>query len=67
MKVTTILVSHNGARWLPAVLAGIQSQHRAADQVLVVDTGSTDDTLARLESTPYQVLSVDAATTYPMA
>lgn len=45
MTVTALLVSHDGARWLPAVLAGLDSQRRRPDQVLAVDTGSTDESL----------------------
>lgn len=42
MTVTALLVSHDGARWLPAVLAGLAGQQVAPDRVLAVDTGSTD-------------------------
>ncbi|KQY56477.1 glycosyltransferase family 2 protein [Nocardioides sp. Root140] len=45
MTVTALLVSHDGARWLPAVLAGLDDQQRRPDHVLAVDTGSTDDSL----------------------
>src|SRR4051812_26029329 len=41
--VTALLVSHDGARWLPAVLDGMAAQTRAPDRVLAVDTGSQDD------------------------
>jgi GT2 family glycosyltransferase len=40
--VTALLVSHDGARWLPAVLDGIAGQSRAPDRVVAVDTGSSD-------------------------
>ncbi|HEX6874473.1 MAG TPA: glycosyltransferase [Nocardioidaceae bacterium] len=42
MRVTALLVSHNGARWLPAVLDGLIAQTRHPDQVVAVDTGSSD-------------------------
>ncbi|HET6627742.1 MAG TPA: glycosyltransferase family 2 protein [Nocardioidaceae bacterium] len=42
MTVTALLVSHDGARWLPAVLDGLKAQTRAPDRVVAVDTGSTD-------------------------
>ncbi|NUS49587.1 MAG: glycosyltransferase family 2 protein, partial [Nocardioidaceae bacterium] len=41
--VTALLVSHEGSRWLPAVLDGLQSQTRPVDRVVAVDTGSKDD------------------------
>ncbi|HSV38776.1 MAG TPA: glycosyltransferase family 2 protein [Nocardioidaceae bacterium] len=43
MKVTALLVSHDGARWLPAVLDGIESQTRPVDAVVAVDTSSSDN------------------------
>lgn len=42
--VTALLVSHDGARWLPAVLDGIAAQTRGPDRLVAVDTGSTDAT-----------------------
>lgn len=40
--VTTILVVHDGARWLGETLAGVQGQRRRPDRLLAVDTGSVD-------------------------
>jgi GT2 family glycosyltransferase len=42
VKVTALLVSHDGARWLPPVLDGLARQTRRPDQVVAVDTGSGD-------------------------
>ncbi|MSO33047.1 MAG: glycosyltransferase [Candidatus Nanopelagicaceae bacterium] len=42
LTVTAILVTHDGARWLPEVVAAISSQTRPANQVVVADTGSLD-------------------------
>ncbi len=41
-KVTALLVSHDGARWLPAVLDAIGAQTRRPDRCVAVDTGSAD-------------------------
>ncbi|HET7734729.1 MAG TPA: glycosyltransferase family 2 protein [Nocardioidaceae bacterium] len=41
-RVTALLVSHDGARWLPAVLDGVTSQTRPVDAFLAVDTASSD-------------------------
>jgi len=49
VKVTALLVSHNGDRWLPAVLAGLERSTRLPDEVVAVDTGSTDGSAALLE------------------
>jgi len=45
--VTAIIVSHNGALWLPEVVASLAKQRREVDQMIAVDTGS-EDTSARL-------------------
>ncbi|MFI6207183.1 glycosyltransferase [Streptomyces sp. NPDC051041] len=41
--VTAVLVSHDGARWLPDALAGLLGQERPAQYVVAADTGSADD------------------------
>ena len=48
--VTAVLVSHNGAVWLPAVLTTLAGQTRAPDAVVGVDTGSTDASASLLRS-----------------
>ncbi|MFF4171011.1 glycosyltransferase family 2 protein [Streptomyces sp. NPDC001744] len=45
--VTAVLVTHDGARWLPDALAGLLAQERPAQNVIAADTGSADDS-ARL-------------------
>jgi hypothetical protein len=40
--VTAILVSHDGFRWLPHVLDSLAGQRRMPDDLIAVDTGSTD-------------------------
>ncbi|MEU5720027.1 glycosyltransferase [Streptomyces sp. NPDC020403] len=45
--VTAVLVSHDGARWLPDVLTGLLGQERPVQNVVAADTGSADDS-ARL-------------------
>ncbi|MFK0255817.1 glycosyltransferase family 2 protein [Streptomyces sp. NPDC090445] len=47
--VTAVLVSHDGARWLPRTLAGLLGQERPAQNHVAADTGSADDS-ARLLS-----------------
>jgi GT2 family glycosyltransferase len=43
-RVSAILVSHDGARWLPRTLAAVDAQRRPVDRLVVVDTGSDDAT-----------------------
>ncbi|CAM3893127.1 glycosyltransferase [Nocardioides zeicaulis] len=73
MSVTALLVSHDGARWLPAVLAGLTGQTLPVDRVAVVDTTSRDGSvdLVREALTPLgERLVVDVvpgSTSYPAA
>lgn len=48
-RVTAVVVSHDGARWLPDVLAALARQTRTPQRVVGVDTGSTDGSRAILE------------------
>lgn len=65
MKVTALLVSHNGARWLPAVLAGLGASTRKVDAIVAVDTGSTDDSVAIVErAIGAPVINLDPRTPY---
>ncbi|MFF9854297.1 glycosyltransferase family 2 protein [Streptomyces litmocidini] len=41
--VTAVLVTHDGARWLPDALAGLLAQERPVQNVVAADTGSADD------------------------
>lgn len=40
--VAVVLVTHDGAAWLPTVVAGLAAQTVRPDRVVVVDTGSKD-------------------------
>jgi len=41
-RVVAVLVTHNGARWLPPAIATIDRMNRRPDLVVAVDTGSDD-------------------------
>ena len=43
--VTTVLVCHNGARWLPAVLAQLAGATRPPEVIVGIDAQSTDTSL----------------------
>jgi GT2 family glycosyltransferase len=47
--VTAVVVSHDGAVWLPAVLTTLAQQTRPPDAGVGVDTGSVDESAAMLE------------------
>ena len=44
--VSVIIPCHNAAPWLAATLASVQAQTWPAIETIVVDDGSTDDSLA---------------------
>ena len=48
--VTAVVVTHDGATWLPQVIAAIGSQNRKVDRIVAVDTGSRDNSLKLLKS-----------------
>lgn len=71
-SVVAVLVTHDGATWLPAVLEGLRGQTTPVDAVVAVDTGSRDDSAELVRSTltghvPTVVLEADATTSYPQA
>ena len=42
-SVAALIVSHDGARWLPAVIEGLGEQRAPVDAVVAVDTTSRDE------------------------
>ena len=48
-RVTAILVVHDGATWLPEVVASLASQTRPIDFTIAVDTGSDDESAKLLK------------------
>lgn len=48
-SVALLLVSHDGARWLPTVIEGIRGQRVPVDRVVAIDTGSKDESADLLE------------------
>ena len=61
MKVTALLISHNGARWLPAVLAGLEQSTVLPHEIVSVDTGSVDQSPALIRD----ALGIDPITLPP--
>ena len=57
--VTAILVSHNGATWLPELIAALSSQTRPMDRMIAVDTGSTDNSVLMLTNSGLTVIRTD--------
>ena len=61
-RVSAILVVHDGTTWLPEVVASIASQSRNVDQILAVDTGSTDGSAKLLKGARIPVATLDRTT-----
>ena len=57
--VTAILVSHDGATWLPEAIAAISAQSRQIDHIVAVDTGSIDNSVKMLTSAGLTVIKTD--------
>lgn len=65
--VAALLVSHDGTRWLPAVIEGLTSQRVPAAEVVAVDTGSKDGSADLLEQAFGEVVRASGATSFPAA
>ncbi len=61
-----LLVTHDGARWLPGVVEGIAEQGSAVGAVVAVDTGSKDDSRDLLPA-HYDLVEATSATAFPAA
>ena len=57
--VTAIIVTHDGAAWLPEVIASLSSQTHRIDRIIAVDTGSTDASPKLLRSAGITFISAD--------
>ena len=66
-RVTAVLVSHNGAVWLPEVVAALTSQTRPIDLIAAVDTGSQDASTKLLKSARIPFISADVETGFGAA
>jgi GT2 family glycosyltransferase len=57
--VTAIIVSHDGATWLPEVIAALSSQTRKVDRAIAIDTGSFDSSPKLLQGAGIPVVITD--------
>ncbi len=65
--VTALLVSHDGARWLPAVLDAVAAQTRPPSRLVAVDTGSTDGSVELVRDRVEQLHELPVRTGYGAA
>ena len=59
IRVCAILVVHDGATWLPEVVAALASQTRTVDRTIAIDTGSQDSSTKLLSGARIQFISID--------
>jgi GT2 family glycosyltransferase len=67
--VAVVLVAHDGARWLPTVLAGLAAQIAPVGHTVAVDTGSRDDSASLLAEAfgAECVVTMPGSTSFPAA
>ena len=58
-QVTAILVVHDGATWLPQVVAAVASQTRTPNRTIAVDTGSVDGSTKLLNGARIKNISIN--------
>ena len=66
-RITALLVVHDGATWLPEVVASITSQTRSTDQILAIDTGSLDASAKLLKGARIPTVTLDRTTSFGQA
>ncbi len=66
-SVAALIVSHDGARWLPAVIEGLGEQRAPVDAVVAVDTTSRDDSTELLRQAFGSVVEAHGSTSFPDA
>lgn len=66
-RVSAILVVHDGATWLPEVVASLASQTRAIDHLVAVDTGSLDSSTKLLKGARIPIISLPRETGFGAA
>ena len=65
--VTAILVSHDGATWLPEVVASLAKQRHEIDQLIAIDTGSKDESLRLIRNAGIQAITAPRDTGFGAA
>jgi GT2 family glycosyltransferase len=67
VRTAVVVPNWNGRRWLPGLLASLDAQTRAPDEVLVVDNGSSDGSVAWLRERAVPVLELGRNTGFAHA
>jgi GT2 family glycosyltransferase len=67
LRVAVVVPNWNGRRWLPGLLDSIDGQTRAPDEVVVVDNGSADGSLAWLRERGVRTIALGRNTGFAFA
>src|SRR6266404_1501311 len=60
MRISVIMPCHNASRWIAAALRSMSKQTQSAHEIVVIDDGSTDNSVLEIERTsvPVKLLRV---------
>src|SRR5437667_4181831 len=60
MRISVIMPCHNASRWIAAALRSMSKQIQSAHEIVVIDDGSTDNSVLEIERTsvPVKLLRV---------
>jgi GT2 family glycosyltransferase len=67
LRAAVVVPSWNGRRWLPGLLDSLAAQTRPPDEVVVVDNGSTDDSIAFLRERGIRTIELGRNTGFAFA
>ncbi|HEX8205693.1 MAG TPA: glycosyltransferase family 2 protein [Solirubrobacteraceae bacterium] len=67
MRAAVVVPNWNGRRWLPGLLDSLEAQTLSPDEVVVVDNGSGDDSVAYLRSRGVEVVELGRNTGFAFA
>jgi glycosyltransferase involved in cell wall biosynthesis len=61
MRISVVIPCHNAGRWIGTALRSVSEQSRQADEIIVIDDGSTDGSVFEIEkaNVPVKLLHVN--------
>jgi len=62
-RAAAVIVTHNSERFLPELIASIQGQTRAPDELIAIDDHSTDQTISMLRDAGWMVETATSSAT----